>query len=459
MAIAAAAAATIATAAALMGPTGTFVTALGDGVDGLVDAGPYVLLLLLVWPVALWIAARPQRGVLLLAAFVPFDGLLTIVHTPPFAEGWKEALLLWTLLWAVLGAVGEPRRRSRLPEFVGPLMLYAGIGVASAVFVGGAQALVGLKIGYLFAGVLVVLWLRPFDARDRDRLITIMMIVAFVTALGGLAQQLLGPERVNALGYEYNKTIRFTGGFMRSFSTFDLPFAFGFFLAMVLLVGVPVAMSEPKRTRSVMFFASTPVIALALGFTFVRGAWLVLAVGLLYLAIHRYRWLLLGVPIAALSLAILPGQLASPAFQAESLNQRQLGWLDNIGQVTAEPLGSGIGATGSAAEKAREVTRLGNDVFQPDNQYFKIVYELGVVGLWFFAMVLLSSLLYVRGVERRLSGTDRALADGVVANLLGVLAACWVATYFEIFPMDFFFWMLLGVVTTCARASSSTLSL
>jgi len=105
------------------------------------------------------------------------------------------------------------------------------------------------------------------------------------------------------------------------------------------------------------------------------------------------------------------------------------------------------------------VTRLGNDVFQPDNQYFKIVYELGVVGLWFFAMVLLSSLLYVRGVERRLSGTDRALADGVVANLLGVFAACWVATYFEIFPMDFFFWMLLGVVTTCARASSSTLSL
>jgi len=446
-------------AAGLTGDRERLGTAIGGEVDRLVDAGPILLLLLLVWPVALWIAARPQRGVLLLAALVPFDGLLSIVETPPFAEGWKEALLMWALVWAVLGVVGERRPGLRLPTFVGPLALYVGIGVLSAIFVGGAQALVGLKVGYFFAGVLIVLWLRPFDARDRDRLITILMAAAFVTSLGGLAQQVLGAEGVHALGYEYNKTIRFTGGFMRSFSTFDLPFSFGFFLVMVLLLGVPVAISEPGRARSVAFLASTPVIGLALAFTFVRGAWLVLAVGLLYLAIHRYRWLLLGVPIAALSLAMLPGQLASPAFQTVSLGERQVGWLDNIGRVTAEPLGNGIGATGSAAEKTREVTHLTNAVYQPDNQYFKVLYELGVVGLWFFALTLVASLLYVRRLEPHLSGTDRALADGVVANILGVCAACLVATYFEIFPMELFFWMLLGVVTTCARESSSTRSL
>ncbi len=436
-----------------------FVAGLGGAVNRLVDAGPLLLLLVLVWPVALWIAVRPQRGVLLLAAFVPFDGLLNIVPTPPFAEGWKEALLLWTLLWAVLGVVGKRRDTPKVPEFVGPLALYVGIGLTSAVFVRGAQALVGLKIGYLFAGVLVILWLRPFDERDRDRLMSILMLVAVVTSLGGLAQQALGAERVNALGYAYNETIRFTGGFMRSFSTFDLPFAFGFFLAMVLLLGTPVALTEPRRARSVMFFASTPVLLLALAFTFVRGAWLVLGIGFLYLAVHRYRVLLLGVPIAALSLVFLPGQLSSPAFQSESLDERQLGWMDNVGQITAEPLGNGIGATGSAAEKTREVTRLDNAVYQPDNQYFKVVYELGVVGLWFFALALVTSLLYVRKAEKHLAGTDRAFTDGVAANILGVFAACWVATYFEIFPMDFFFWMLLGVVTTCARGSSSTRSL
>ncbi len=453
------AAATLATGlAVLTGSAERFVSALDGVASRLVDAGPLLLLLALAWPVALWIALRPQRGMLVLVAFVPFDGLLDIVPTPPFAEGWKEALLVWTLVWSVFATVGKEREKSRLPEFVGPLAIYAGVGLASAVFVSGAQALVGLKIGYLFAGALVVLWLRPFDARDRDRMISIMMGVGVVTALGGLAQQALGHEGVNALGYEYNKTIRFTGGYMRSFSTFDLPFAFGFFLATVLLVGVPVAMSEPRRARSAVFFASAPVMVLALAFTFVRAAWVVLGVGLLYHAIHRYRWLLLGVPVAALGLVMLPGQLAEPAFQSESLGERQTGWVENLGQVTAEPLGNGIGATGSAAEKTREVTQRDFDVYQPDNQYFKAVYELGVVGLWAFALTLVTAFLYLRRVDRDLTGTDRALADGVAANLLGVGVACWVATYFEIFPMDFYFWTLLGVVTTCARASSSTRS-
>jgi len=443
-------------AVAAIGALMVAVKPAGDAASRLIDAGPYVLLLLVAAPAALWIAARPQRGVLVLVAFVPFDGLLNIVPTPPFAEGWKEALLLWTVLWAALGTVGEHRDKLRLPGFVGPLAFYVVMGLVSAISVGGTQALVGLKIGYLFAGVLLVLWLRPFDSRDRDRLVTIIMIVAFVTSVGGLAQQALGAERVHALGYEYNRTIRFTGGFMRSFSTFDLPFAFGFFLAMALLLGIPVSLSEPKRARSVAFFAVSPVIGLALAFTFVRGAWLVLAVGLLYLAMHHYRWLLLGVPIAALSLVMLPGQLASPAFQSESLATRQLGWLENVGRVTAQPFGNGIGATGSAAEKTLEVRRLREEVYQPDNQYFKVIYELGVVGLWSFALLLVTSLLYVHRVEPHLAGRDRALADGVIASVLGVMAACWVSTYFEIFPMDFFFWVLLGAVTTCARESSST---
>ena len=427
---------------------------LGQRIGQFLDLGPVLLSLALGWPVALWVAARPQRGVLLLAAFVPFDGLLAIVPTPPFAEGWKEALLIWTIFWTALSVIRKPRTKFPIPEFVGPLVLYVVIGVLSAVYVRGAQALVGLKISYLFAGVLVVLWFRPLDARDRDRLVTILMAVAFVTSIGGLAQQLLGHERLNAMGYEYNTTIRFTSGFLRSFSTFDLPFPFGFFLAMVLLVGIPVALSEPSRLRSLLFFVSAPVLLVALAFTFVRGAWVVLGAGLLYLAVHRYKVLLLGLPIALLSLAFLPGQFSSPAFQSQSFNERQVGWLDNIGQVTSDPLGNGIGATGSGAEKTREVTQIDSIVYQPDNQYFKVLYELGVVGLWFFVMALVASLLYVRKSEPFLSGSDRAFADGVVANMIGVFAACFVATYFEIFPMDFFFWLLLGVVAVCRRESS-----
>jgi len=34
------------------------------------------------------------------------------------------------------------------------------------------------------------------------------------------------------------------------------------------------------------------------------------------------------------------------------------------------------------------------------------------------------------------------------------MAAGTIATYFEIFPMELFFWILLGVVASCNRESS-----
>ena len=42
------------------------------------------------------IARRPQRGVLALAALVPYHGLLTLVHVPSLLSGWKEGLVLYT---------------------------------------------------------------------------------------------------------------------------------------------------------------------------------------------------------------------------------------------------------------------------------------------------------------------------------------------------------------------------
>ena len=62
--------------------------------------------------------------------------------------------------------------------------------------------------------------------------------------------------------------------------------------------------------------------------------------------------------------------------------------------------------------------------------------------------------LEVRKVLPKLSGVDLAFAEGVNAHFVSVFVACVSANYFEIFPMDFFYWLLLGVVLTCRRDSS-----
>ncbi|HSH58781.1 MAG TPA: O-antigen ligase family protein [Acidimicrobiales bacterium] len=411
-------------------------------------AGP-VLLLAVVAPVAVSVMRRPQRGLLLLAALVPFDGLLLIAPVPRLTAGWKEALVLLTVAatWiAPPGARGGAGRR--LPPWWPAVAGLLGLGIVSGVVVGGLQAVIGLKVVFFYVLVAVAAWRCPLDAAERDRLVSVLMVNGVVTAAVGIGQQVVGAGRLNALGYEYNVTLRTTGGLLRSFSTFNQPFAFGFFLMLVVLIGVPVALTDTGRWRNRAFLASLPLLGVALGLTFVRGAWIGVALGLAYLGFTRYSVLLLALPVGMVALLFLPSDLSGPALSSSSSVERVTSWEERGSQVLAHPVGAGVGSSGAASEKLAELQG-GGQQYQPDNFYLKIVLELGVVGLWLFVLLMASMFLTARSAAARLQGADAALASGVAATLVAAAVASMVATYLEIFPTDFFFWLVSGVVATC----------
>ena len=70
------------------------------------------------------------------------------------------------------------------------------------------------------------------------------MGIGTLAAAYGVVQQILGHARLHELGYEYNSVLRFNGGFLRSVSTFALPFSFGFYMMMVIVICLPVALSD-----------------------------------------------------------------------------------------------------------------------------------------------------------------------------------------------------------------------
>lgn len=403
------------------------------------------------------LARRPQRGVLLLAALAPFDGLLLIVPHPPLVEGWKEALVLAVLAATVVApaaARGAPERR--LPTWLLPLTGFAALSAVSAVAVGGVQGVQGLKIGFFYLLLLAALWRCPLDAAERDRLVSVLMGTGAVVALVGLGQQVVGAEALVALGYEYDTAVRTTGGLLRSFSTFVQPFPFGLFVMLVLLVALPVALADPRRTRNTAFLAATPVLVAGLLSSTVRSAMLGLAVGLLVLAVLRHRGLAHLLVPAALVLVLVPPSTYAALLSSSSLGDRTSGWQDMTDVVLSSPFGVGIGATGSAAEAT---TAAGGDTggtlfapewsagYQPDNHYVKVLLELGPLGLWMFVLLLAAVFAAARTVASRVEHrADAALAAGTAASVAAAAAASFVATYFEIFPLDLYFWLLAGVL-------------
>lgn len=416
----------------------------------LAGLGPWIVALAVVAPLAVAVVGRPQRGLLLLAVLAPFNGLLLVVPAPALAVGWKEALVLLTVAATFVAPRHARGSSRRLPSWSPAVVGLLAVGTVSAVVVGGLQAAVGMKVVFFYVLVAVAVWRCPFDAAERDRLVSVLMGGAVVTAVIGLGQQVVGAGALHALGYEYNTTLRTTGGLLRSFATFNQPFGFGFYLMLVLLIGIPVALSEPKRWRNRAFLASVPLLAVALGFTFVRGAWMGLAVGLAYLGLVRHPVLLLGIPLALLALLFLPQELAGPALSASSSVERVESWQERVSQVAAAPLGAGVGVTGSASEKVAELR--GGTHYQPDNYYFKILIELGVLGFWLLLLLVTSVFTTARSASR-LAGERGAVATGVAATVLAAAVASLVATYLEIFPMDLYFWLLAGTVSVWADES------
>ncbi len=406
-------------------------------------AGQAALLLAIavLVPVGVAIFYRPQRGVLLVAALAPFNGLLLLTSIPSWAKGWKEAIVGAALAATFVGpriARGAPHRQVPrwLPALIGLLLL----GLFSALTISGIQAVLGLKVNFFYVLLALAVWRAPLDERERDRLVSILMGVGLICALVGLAQQVVGADYLNQLGYEYNTAIRFSGGFLKSFSTFDQPFPFALFIMLVLLIGIPVALDAPTRWRNRIFLLATPIYLLGMASAFVRASFLGLAAGLLYLGFRRYRILLAFIPLALVAFLAIGGPASTAVLSSQSLQQRTTGWQANLYQVETHPLGVGIGSAGAVAE------RLANPGhYQPDNYYFKTLYELGVLGLWMFVLLLLGIFWSTHRGAARARAPSRALLDGIAAFVLASMAAALVDSYFEIFPIDLTFWLLVGV--------------
>lgn len=409
---------------------------------------------------------RPQRGLLVLAAGTPFQGLIVLLPAIPYLAGWKEAVVLFTLLATFISPTRQRSRGIVIPWWPALLILVI-FGVISGLVAYGLLGLIAVKVSFFYTLLLVILWRSPFTAGDRDRLVSVVLTVAVINAVYGLVQQAVGPDRLVGWGYRYNQEVRTaSGNILRSFGTFNQPFPYAFFLMMAILLVGAVSLSDPSRRRSRIYFAVLPLLLAGMAVSVVRASYIGLFFGVVVLGILAHRWILRVVAVAAvlaipLILAIVPASTVSTILSGASFRTRAGGWEYAINTILTHPLGSGLGSSGAAAAKLvfselqvppNVAVRIDGAVafaigvpYQPDNYYVKMLIEFGPIGLWLFAIILVSAIATTAYIGRHAAlRFDSGFALGVSVTVVAAVVASFAATYFEIFPMDVFFWLLLG---------------
>lgn len=403
---------------------------------------------------------RPQTGVLALVALVPFHGLLAVL--PVTTSYWKEMCVLAIVLASALAGPAHRAGSSQL-QWATPLALLVPFGVISAVVTHGSAAFFPVKIAFFYLLLLVVIWRFPFTPRDKDRLVTILLATATASAAFGLAQQVLQGDRLVEMGYAWGEQIRTTGPLLRSFGTFNQPFPFGLFLMVALLAGLSAALIEPGRLRSRLYWPAAALILPALVFSVVRASYVGLLVGLVVLGLTQdariirvlRRLLAVGVLGFLAFLAFPSGSgSVSALFSSSSLQQRISHWTESFRLVLFHPLGTGLGNTGSSAVRTGPGFDPLNPPYQPDNQYLKILIELGVVGMALYALLVALMVWSLLQLIRHLpaGSIDHAFACTALACTAAACVAGVFATYLEIFPLDLLFWTL-PAVACCVPAA------
>ena len=224
---------------------------------------------------------------------------------------------------------------------------------------------------------------------------------------------------------------------------------------LMLVVGVLIALifTEGRFGRLTAALASI-IVALALLFTYTRGSWIGLFVGLAVLAlIVDFRYLLAIPVIGIAGILLVPGVRVRIA-QADSGSATfRLGLWKVAGEAMRRHPFFGYGP-GDFLAAYREVVITRTDLFAgylgfgAHNSYFELGAEIGVLGAFAFFVVTVvyaTRGLYI-GTRKGADPYTRHVALGLSVGLVGFIVNTFTSNTFQHPQSGLFFWILAGIV-------------
>lgn len=323
-------------------------------------------------------------------------------------------------------------RRTSMSRDAQNTMVIAGLGFLIGAPMGLAADPVTFafsSMAYLSGVSAIVLGWGEVAERGRPTLLQVLVTVLPVIAVYGICQYFFP---LTSWDYTWVETAQLASigspqdGHIRIFATLNSPGTFALVLAVAILLGLGM-----QRSRLAAAAANLAMI-LALALTFVRSAWLALALGVIVFAASargRSAKRLVFFIVTLLALVIVVGG-SNPTTRAfterittlgqlgsDDSAQARLGLADEIPAAISQPLGSGLGSAGQSQKLSEDGN--GEENIATDNGYLALLTELGPLGFLLVVWALWRSL----SAALRISGGDDERERKARAALLAALVA------------------------------------
>lgn len=368
-----------------------------------------------------------------IAAFAVIDYLLRDVLGIVFlASVWDELLILGSFFWLLLRrAAGKDPIQSRACTMDVYLAFYM---LAGLLLLWHTATLVDINITgyrasmqYILLFFVVLRLLR--DEKDLMLMYKVMVAIAFVIALHGIWQFVVGVEIPREWTDRAEEGVR-----TRVFSIFSNPNIMAAYMILFAPMAIGMAYACKNPAGKVFYLFCGICMCLGCLFTMSRAAWMALAVVAVLFALIVDRKLFALMLAAGVAACFLPfvrsriGYLFTPEF-AESNARAGRGkrWETGLGYLEEYDkwaTGLGYGIFGGAVA-AQNPVNPNFDYMYVDNYYVKILVENGIAGLSAF-LVSIAALLY-NGVRSCAKSPYKPLCAGMLTGLVGIL----IHSYFE----------------------------
>jgi hypothetical protein len=397
----------------------------------------------------------PAWLLLVVFTFIVIHAPLTVYvgsHFPELAtiiKGWKEVLIAIAALLVGIKMTMRGQWRTLRYDYLGWAILgFWGIHIGSLAWSGAAPEamlaglLIDLRYTVFAAAIYHFLILYP---RYRQSFLRVGVVGAVIVLGFAVMQLFLPADILRVIGYSESTiapylTVDKNPDFIRYSSTLRGPNPLGAYAIIVLSVAAAFLVSRrhmfSQKTKEAGLWALTIAGAVALWVSYSRSALVACIMAIALVLIVKYggtmrKQLIIGssVLIVLASIGLFAARDTNfvqnvilhnnPTTGAEiDSNSGHISSLqEGLMRVGKEPLGAGVGSTGSAS-------LLGDEPFIIENQYLMIAHEVGIVGLVFFLIIYITFLHRI-WLQRRDWVALGVWASGVGLGLVGLLLPVW----------------------------------